>query len=363
MANSSSVTPRIAELADKLIDDISARKLRPGDRYLTTVDASKLLGVGNGPANLALQLLARRRVISRQQRRGAFILELPDDAQNLPLHRVHFLAHPLFLRTEGVGNDLILLGIQRELPGVHVQISFLPQSEEAIFVQQLIGQALGSSHTDGFILVRASCETQRLVAGSGLPAVVFGSVYPGVGNLSCLDRDMASSGEMLARHMLGRGHSRIAYLNRQVTYPGDHLTMDAISRELAGAGLAADALTVRCLPADSEVCVAEILNLISGPDRATALICRTRRMADAAATAIGRAGLRRQDFDIAVCDYYLRTREQPEFVHPRPLEDDEQQGQHLARLLLRQLRSPNAKVQRVTIPLALEFPDGEEPGS
>ncbi|QDU90485.1 Bacterial regulatory protein, gntR family [Pirellulimonas nuda] len=360
MANTSSVTPRIAELAEKLIEDIADRKLRPGDRYLTTAGASKLLGVGNGPANLALQLLARRRVISRQQRRGAFILELPEDAQGPPLHRVHFLVHPLFLRTEGVGNDHILLGIQRELPGVHVQISFLPASEEAIFVQQLIGQALASSHTDGFILVRASCETQRLVAGSGLPAVVFGSVYPGVGNLACLDRDMAGTGALLARHMLDRGHSRLAYLNRQVTYPGDHLTLDAICKELARDNRPADALTVRCLPADSEVCLVEILNLITGPNRVTALICRTRRMADAATAAIGRAGLQRDDFDIAVCDYYLRDREKPQFVYPRPLEGDEQQGQHLAKLLLRQLGSPNAEAQRV-IPIAIEFPDGRGP--
>jgi GntR family transcriptional regulator, arabinose operon transcriptional repressor len=359
MAQASSVTPRIAKLAEKLIDDITARELRPGDRYLTTADASKLLGVGNGPANLALQLLERRRVITRQQRRGAFIHELPGDAKSPPLHRVHFLVHPLFLRTEGVGNDRILLGIQKELPGVHVQISFLPPSEEASFVQQLIGQALASENTDGYILVRASCETQRLVAGCGLPAVVFGSVYPGVGNLACLDRDMDGTGRKLARYMLDRGHTRIAYMNRQVTYPGDHLTMDAIAAELTSDGHATSALTVRFLPSDSEVCTAEIQSLLTRDDRPTGLICRTRRMAEAALKAIDRVGLSRRDFDIAVCDYYLQDRESPEFVFPRPLESDEQQGQHLAKLLLGQMNGRRNEVQRLVIPVTLKIPDRE----
>ena len=73
--------PRVANLADQLLADIEERNLRPGDRYLTTAEASKLLGVANSSANRALQVLEKRRRIVRQQRRGAFVVDPPHDAK------------------------------------------------------------------------------------------------------------------------------------------------------------------------------------------------------------------------------------------------------------------------------------------
>lgn len=352
----SPITPQVANLAEKLLEDIRERGLRPGDRYLTTLDASRLLGVGNGAANRALQLLECRRVIVRQQRRGAFIDTLPDEGRPPPLHRVHFLTHPLFLRTEGLGNDQLLIGMQRELPGVHVQLSFLPSGDEGALVQQLIAEALASQTTDGFVLVRASCETQRLVAGSGLPAVVFGSVHPGVGELAFLDRDMYSGGRQLAEWLIGQGHERLAYLNRHLTYPGDHATIDAVSDALAAKKRRANALAIRCLPPDSEVCATEIVRLLERDDPPTGFICRTRRIAEAAEVAVERLGLRRRDIDVAVCDYYLKRGERARYVYPKPLSGEEEQGQHLARLLLAGLHRHHEQENHALIPVELEFP-------
>lgn len=56
MADSGTTTPRIVELVEQIVEDIQARKLKPGNRYLTTTKVSKMLGVGNGLANRA-QLL------------------------------------------------------------------------------------------------------------------------------------------------------------------------------------------------------------------------------------------------------------------------------------------------------------------
>src|SRR5687767_4741693 len=108
MTDALTTTPKIIDLADQLVADIESRKLKPGDRYLTTADASKMLGVGNGLANRALQLLERRQVITRQQRRGAFISAPKTAASSPPLRRVHFLVHQNYLTAEGIGNDLVL---------------------------------------------------------------------------------------------------------------------------------------------------------------------------------------------------------------------------------------------------------------
>ncbi|WP_425400015.1 substrate-binding domain-containing protein [Aeoliella sp.] len=354
-----SITPQIAELANQLMDDITSRGLSPGDRYLSTAEASRLLGVSTAAANRALQLLEHRRVISRQQRKGAFILDYSEDNQAPPLHRVHFLTHPLYMRTEGMGNDHILLGMQRDLPGVHVQISFLPQGDETTLVQQLIGQALAADSTDGFVLVRVSCETQRLVAGSGLPAVVFGAVYPGIDGLASLDRDMDSVGGLLAEWMLERGHRRIAYLNRQIVLPGDNTTMEAIAGVLAKAGCPVDSLLVRGLPSDSQASVADLKSLLTRPNPPTGFICRTHRIAENTEAAIVRVGGDPNKFDIAVCDFFSGGKDECRFAYPRPIEDDKQQGQHLARLLSSQLDGKAGPAQHVVVPVKLQLPGDE----
>jgi GntR family transcriptional regulator, arabinose operon transcriptional repressor len=355
--NGDSVTPQLAELADRLIEDIRSRKLKSGDRYLSAAEASTLLGVSTVAANRALQLLDRRRIISRQQRRGAFILDISDASQARPLHRVHFLVHPLYMRTEGMGNDHILLGMQSKLPGVHVQISFLPQGDETSLVQQLIGQALSADSTDGFVLVRVSCETQRLIAGSGLPAVVFGAVYPGIDGLASLDRDMHAVGGLLAQWMLDRGHKRVAYLNRQIVLPGDNITMESIASVLAEAGLGVDALLVRGLPSDVQACIADLVSLLTRPNAPTAFICRSLRIAENVEAAIERLGADSSKYDIAVCDIYSGGKDACRFTYPRPIENDEQQGQHLARLLSAQVEGMNSSAQHVVVPVELKLPE------
>ncbi|QDU56028.1 GntR family transcriptional regulator [Aeoliella mucimassa] len=351
-----SITPQIADLAELLIEDIKSRQLQPGDRYFSTAEASEFLTVSTSAANRALQLLARRQIISRQQRRGAFILTTPDTTEHLLLHRVHFLVHPLYLRTEGVGNDHILLGMQSELPGVHVQISFLPQGDEVGLVQQLISQALGADTTDGFVLVRASCETQRLVSGSGLPAVVHGSVYPGIRGLARLDRDMWDTGKILTNWLLEQGHKRFAYFVRQIIYPGDHSTLDAISAELAGEGFTTDRLTMRGLPSDIHASIAEIKTVLDTPDPPTAIICRTRRMAEAVDEAIKQLGLERGKFDITFCDYFARDKEEERYAFAKPVASDEEIGHHLAKLLLAQTQNSIEEPECVEVPVVLQVP-------
>ena len=52
--------PRILELADRLTADIHERLLKPGDAYLTTAEAARLLGISTTTANRAMQLLVKQ---------------------------------------------------------------------------------------------------------------------------------------------------------------------------------------------------------------------------------------------------------------------------------------------------------------
>ena len=352
MTRSGTDTPRIVDLAERLVADIEMRKLKPGDRYLTTADASKMLGVGNGLANRALQLLERREIITRQQRRGAFIAHLPGESAMPPLRRVHFLAHQNYLASEGIGNDMVLLGMQDELPGVHVQISFLPEANPAGFVADLINQSLTAKARDGFILVRAPYEVHQLVSNSGMPALIYGGRYPGITRLSRLDRDMAAVGYSATDYLLNKGHKRIAFLTRQQALPGDHDTLDAIRHRLSEAALTPSAITERFLPPATNVCEAEVQRLLRQTAPPTGFICRTLRMAEAV-TSVAKKQKMGKSVDVVLCDYYLTGNQKPQYVYPRPLYSSEEQGKHIARMLAAMARGD--VVPDEIIPVSLDI--------
>lgn len=353
MARGETRTPVVIDLAERLISDIESRQLQPGDRYLTTAAASKMLGVGNGVANRALQLLERRQIITRQQRRGAFIANLPEASSMPALRRVHFLVHQNYLASEGVGNDMVLLGMQEELPGVHVQISFLPKENAERFVADLIDQSLIAKARDGFILVRAPYEVHQLLSNSGVPSVVYGCLYPGITRLTRIDRNMAAVGTICTNYLLSKGHQKIALLSRQYSLPGDNETMDAIRQRLSEAGLLANAITERFLPAAANVYEAEVARLLKSDSPPSGFICRTQRMANAVTTVAEKMNLKPgRDLDLIVCDYYLPSGVRSQYAYPRPAYTLEEQGRHMARMLAAQARGE--VVQDEVIPVELD---------
>ena len=67
--------PRIVQIAARVEQDIRGRKLKPGDSYLNTEEVARMLGVSKATANRAMQLLAKRHVLRRGQRKGVTIAE------------------------------------------------------------------------------------------------------------------------------------------------------------------------------------------------------------------------------------------------------------------------------------------------
>ena len=360
MSSGTTTTPRIAQLAEQLVDDIQSRGLQPGARFLTTAEASKLLGVGSSVANRALQLLERRRIIVRQQRSGAFIAGLPLVEESPVLHRVHFLVHQKYLRAEGVGQDEVLLGIERELPGVPVQISFLPLGSEAAYVEELINDSVNAKRVDGFVLVRAPYEVQRLLSQRKIPSVVYGIIYASITGLASLTSDMLAIGRELTKFLLNRGHKRISHFSRQIAYCGDQLTIDGITSALHDAGKGFDSLKLRFLPDSDDVYLAEAEKLFAEPNHPTGFICRTVRMADAIHdVAKARGLLVGTDVDITICEYYLNPGNRPRYVHGKALISSEERGRHMARLLISQANGLGDRPMHEVMPIKVEIPLSE----
>jgi DNA-binding LacI/PurR family transcriptional regulator len=349
---------QIIELADRIAEDIRLRELRPGDAYLNTAEVARVMQVNGTKANLALQLLARRKVLDRRQRKGTFIAHPPADPAEPALDRVHLLVQQDYLRTEGFLADGVVLGIQGVLPAVTLQFNFLPVENEGDYANRLIAEALRSARPEGFILARSSVQTQRLFQSSGLPTVVYGSLQASIQGMAQVERDQEQIGRLLARHLIAKKCRRVAVLLRDRVWAGDHHLLDAIQAELAAGGFGLDGLAIRCLPADAETVKASVRALLDRGPSPLGLVCRTEPMAQAAAAATaeskrpGKAKAR-----VVVCDVYRKDSDGPAFPFIRTTLNPEEIGRELGLLLVQQARGTSVLPTRKLIPVTLEDPD------
>lgn len=330
------LTPTIADLAQRIEADIRARGLEPGEPYMGTAETARMLSVSTTAANRALQLLAKRRVIQRKQRKGTFIAERGAAAGAGQLQRVHLLVREDYLRREGLLNDGVVIGMQHELPGVDMQLNFMRALDAEDQVRALVDEALASSVREGFLATRSSLQTQRLLAGSGLPTVLLGSPHPSVTTLPWIDRDHYDIGRLLVRHVIQRGAQRILLLQRDRVLPGDFELYDGVMDTLAASGFGADALTVRNLPDDAAAIGAAVESVMRKYEQSTAVIARSRPMADAAVQAIGAMG-RKPGAGVLVTatDVYLgRGATAPAYPYTQPAIDPETIGRHIGRMFM-----------------------------
>ena len=348
--------PRIMELASRLEADIARRNLKPGDPYLTLVEAAKMLKVSTAATNRALQLLAQRKLLHRVQRKGSVIGALTRQASPGQLRRVFMFVHRAYLQQEGALADRILVGIQSELTGVDVQFNFLPQIDPTDFVNALIGDILRLKEPAGIVMTKAPFSVQLIVEASGLPAVVHGSLYPSIRRLAWIDQDNQQLARLMADYMNRTGCTHVCALTREVIFPGDNFILAELGRLLGAAGMKADAFEIAHLPDDLQAMETEIATLITRHPEGLGLLCRSEMKAQAALAAIARMRLKpRKQPVLLVSGLYRR---QPEskipFLYPRF--EPEEMGAAIGRLLAKQALQPDSAPDHIKIPVDLTEP-------
>lgn len=348
--------PRVIELADLIAADIRRRKLKPGDPYQSTLETAGMLGVSTTAANRAMQMLVKRRVLLRRQRKGTFVAD-PGGSIDVesPLRRVHLLVNENYLRTEGLLADGTVIGMHDELPAAQMQFNFTPADNQTDYVNRMVSEAMRSGQTEGFVLVRASLEVQRTIAESGLPAAVIGSLHPSIERLPWIDRDHRAAGRMLVEHLLAAKMDRVLVLMRDRMFQGDHLLLDAICERMGEAGLGLSALTVRCLPSDKAAIRAGVADVLGARKGRTGIIARSEPLAAGAAAAAEDLRLKiGRDLTIALTDVYRKGSEAPPvWPHLRMLLTPEQIGQHVGRMLVQQARAEPVEPGFEVIPVQL----------
>ncbi|HWB55039.1 MAG TPA: substrate-binding domain-containing protein [Tepidisphaeraceae bacterium] len=351
--------PRLIHLADLIERDIRQRGLRPGDQYLTAAETARMLSSNTSAVNRALQLLVQRGVLERKPRKGACVAQPRDHETSSPLSRVHLLVHQNDIRTEGLLLDGTIIGIQSELPGAEAQFDFMPLDDSEAFTEKLISETLRRAEPNGFVLVRSTLASQRCMARSGLPTVVFGSLFPSVTSLPWIERDHFNGGRMLVEHALSQGCKRIIVLVRERGGPGDYLFNDGIRQALANASMLTSALTIRPLPADLEAISAEVGALLEATQGRAGIIARSELLANGAIAAAERRGMKLgEDISILVSDFYRRGADAPPALpHLVPTIGPEGMGAHIGRMLAQQARGERVDPNHEIISQRLVLPD------
>lgn len=351
--------PRIIELADKIAEDIRSKNLKPGDPYQSTTETAEMLGVSTTAANSAMQVLVKRRMLERRQRKGTFVAVPSSVTPASPLRRVHLVVHENYLRTEGLLSDGIIVGMHDELPAAQMQFNFVPADNDAPQITELISEAMRSGKTEGFVLVRSSLQAQRLIAASGLPTVVHGSLHWSVPQMPWIDRDHRAGGAIMTKHLIDHGFRRIAVLMRDRMFRGDHDLVDSIRETCAAAKLDMSALTLRCLPADPSAVAATVAELLSQmPGERLGVICRSEPLALGVENAARDLKLTiGADVSIIICDVYRKGSDSPpRWPFLRSTLNPEHIGQHIGRMLaLQAIGKPVDPICEI-IPVYLEKP-------
>ncbi len=268
------------QLADLIVSDIQDKGLKVGDRYLSTVETARMLRVDTTDVNKAMQLLVKRHVLMRRQRLGTFVGKGLDAAHVAGLCSVRFLVSDSEIRGEGLFDSEIMMGLQGSLPHVKLGVHFIPRENEAEELNRLIGEILRNPEPEGLILTGSTLYMQRAVAASGLPAVVFGHLYPSVKGMSYVDRDPVQIGRELTNHLLERGCRRIVCVFRQNMLPGDHIMFDTVAKTLSEKGRPTSDLLMRCLPFDEEVITSEVDHFLESNDEPVGFLVRVATKAD-----------------------------------------------------------------------------------
>ncbi len=270
----SGVQSNVERVAGLMVADIRRRGLSAGDRYLTAQEAGTFFAVSPQLASRAMRRLASRDILLRKAGSGTFVGSGAKVAPAEQLRCIHILASTERLRRGLPAGDLTQ-GLLDTMAGYDVQVNLLSQGQPVGHTRHLLTRLSSAGLVSGLVLVGCSREVQELVCELGIPAVVFGGVFPSTQALASVDADWRSVGRMLAGYVLDRGRRRIVFVTGDTWLPGDNQLLDGLSETLAERDVAHGALILRSLPTEDPLAGEEIRAVLAESDsRPTAVICR-----------------------------------------------------------------------------------------
>ncbi len=346
----------VEALAGRLEKDIRQKGLVPGQRYLIARDASVLFDENIITVHRAMKMLADRKVLVRQRRKGTFIgpdIEKSFSSSVFDISCVHIIVSASYYQTSGMPDNDIIEGVKQILPEIPVQLHYLPANCSLEYVKNIIRQINLSQDRQALLLIHSSREMQELVVSSGVLAAVFGCVYPGIKGLAWVDVDQEQSGQLMASFVLSRGHKKFALLMRSQWLRGDNLLHSGITSCLGAAGLSMGALVTLSLPSDIAIIKDELRSLLQGNDAPTAILCRSDYYADIAVDVAKELGLQLgSDIEI-VSGGHMRASQVQQYPCITPKMGNQQQIATIVEKLSRQAKGQSINDDYLLVPAML----------
>lgn len=359
--------PHIKLLAERVLTDIRRRSLAVGDRYLTTEEVCRMLGVGKTAATKTIRHLSQREILVTRQRSGTFVGPgVASIGPGLPRTRSSKVQTIFVLLPAGdpaASHWLFqpfIAGIHTEIPDVNVQFTFVPEKDPVTYVGELIEGPRASGQLAGIVAVSCPSVVYRYLIELHVPAVVYGSVYSTQLPITSIDSDNFQGGQLLTQYLVDRGHRRIAFLMTGAGRPGNNLFLDGINNALASTGLLPTVLIPRLIQNDLEALRAIARELFEGPDRPTAVITRGIAQLDVVTSVAADVGLAvPKDLEI-VFDHDQTTPrlDTPPYPWVQPTLSFTEITAMIGKILKELASGIPSTAKRVVIPMELHQPEG-----
>lgn len=344
---------KIHQLAKRLECDIRRRALSTGDQYLTAAQAGDMMAVSTTTAQRAMRILAEKDILVRRRNAGTFVGPGLEEVNGSLVRTVHVLL-PEDRDSTLVRTEPLLEGIRAAIHGAGVHFNFMPPGEEIRYVRELLDTADAHRRTLGVVAIRGTREVYRYLAESGVPTVVFGTLWPGEPALPSINTDEHETGRLLTQYLIDRGHRRMSLLTGAKGWPGDNDFFDGVSEALTAAGLPHNAMIVRLVPHEPAVFSAAARHLLELPNRPTGIIVRGRQFADLVANTAEKKGLfSPRDLEIAFQDYATKDVEESPYPHVQSQYNFSDIALRIGRMLKTVSQGHPLEEQRVVIPVKL----------
>ncbi len=352
----------VGQIAGRLEADIRTRGLRVGDRYLSTVEAGRMLGVSPATAHRAMQLLVDKSLLVRRTRSGTFVGPAVGADATHRIRTVHVLATPEKREYASFFASHFLIGLGRAIPNVNVQFTFIPSHDPVGFVKDLLEDVASTGEVVGFVAVSCPREVYRVLADSGAPTVVSGTIHLDGPDLPSVTLDHFEAGRLLADYLLKKRHRRMALLATTLDRPGDKLLFDGIGAPLTQAGLPHNSLVFEVVSETMSSVRAAMRHLLRIPDQPTAFISRTGSLADMIAASLTEirphAGEdRRDDMEIVFVDHKTETVQRSPHPHVQSIHSREEGALMMGEMLKKMHEGQTIEDRQIVIPV--EFVRGK----
>lgn len=303
---------------ERIMLDIGARGLKPGDAYLTVEETGVLLGCSRATAHRAMKKLIEEGVLVARPGSGTFIGdEARGAASNVP-QALHVLMPRGFGTATTVPFMRLVQAVAQSFGGLGVQFNSPPEGYDLNYISETVLKPFREGQIKAVLAVSCQWKAYQYLKEQGITALVCGSMFQNRQFLPSLDKDAAKGAELLVDYLVKNHHRRMGVIMPASGLAGVDFFTDAVSRSLAKRGISADALTLRYCTGDESVTIDRIRDLLSAPNRPTALITDEADLADLARNAAESLGLSvPRDVEIVFEGSVFRTDYPARYPHTR----------------------------------------------